>query len=52
MKLAATLAVVGALLVAVGAGLAWLPAGLMVGGAEMVAAAYVVGYLGARRETS
>lgn len=50
MRLAGALAVAGALLVAVGAGLAWLPAGLIVAGVEMVVAAYVVGYLGARRE--
>lgn len=42
------LAVVSAAAVAVGAGLAWLPAGLIVGGAEGLAAVYVWTYLAAR----
>lgn len=52
MRLAVALAVAGALAVAVGAGLVCLPAGVIVAGVELLAAAYVVGYLGARREVS
>lgn len=43
------LAVLGAVLIASGVGLASLPAGLVTGGLECIAGAYVVGYLGARR---
>lgn len=46
------LAVLGALAVAVGAGLVFLPAGLIVAGLELLAAAYVIRYLEARREVS
>jgi hypothetical protein len=45
------LAAVGAALVAAGVGLVFLPAGVIVAGVEMIAAAYVAGYVGARRET-
>lgn len=42
------LAVFGALAVAVGAGMAYLPAGVIAAGVEALAAAYVVRYLEAR----
>lgn len=44
------LAILGALAVAVGTGLVFLPAGLIVAGLELLAAAYVIRYLEARRE--
>jgi len=43
------LAVLGAIAVAAGAVMVYLPAGLIVAGLEFLAASYVVGYLGARR---
>ena len=43
--MALILAVVGALLVAAGVGLIFLPAGLIVGGLEAIAAGYVIAYL-------
>jgi uncharacterized membrane-anchored protein YitT (DUF2179 family) len=43
------LAVVGAVLVAVGVGLVYVPAGLIAGGVECVAAAYVITYLARAR---
>lgn len=49
MRAAAVLAVFGALLLVVGAGLAWIPAGFLVAGAEALAGAYVIAYLEARR---
>lgn len=49
MKLAIALAVCGAVLMAVGAVLFYVPFGLMLGGAELLAAAYVIGYLEARQ---
>lgn len=45
---AAVLAGVGVALVAVGVGLWSVPAGLVTGGVEMVAAGYVASYLDAR----
>lgn len=45
----ALLAILGAAAVAVGAGMIFLPAGLIVGGVEAVAAAYVAAYLTAKR---
>jgi hypothetical protein len=50
--IAAVLAVLGAAAVAVGVWMAYPPAGVIVAGVEMVAAAYVIGYLEARRETA
>jgi len=52
VRLAAVLAVVGMLAVATGVGLIYLPAGVIVGGLECVTAAYVIGYLEARREAA
>lgn len=52
MRLAVILAILGALVLATGAGMAYLPAGLIVGGLELLAAAYIVGYLEARRATA
>lgn len=52
MSFAAVLAILGALAVAVGAGLVYLPAGLIVGGVEALAGAYVIAYLRARRAAS
>lgn len=46
---AAVLAVLGAVTVAAGAVMVYLPAGVIVAGSELLAASYVVGYLGARR---
>jgi hypothetical protein len=46
---ARTLAVVGAAVVAVGVGMVYRPAGVIACGLFMLAAAYVVGYLEARR---
>jgi len=42
------LAALGAAAVAVGAGLVYLPAGVIAAGVEALAAAYVIGYLEAR----
>lgn len=50
MTLVVLLAVLGGLAVAVGAGLVFLPAGVIVAGLELLAAAYVIRYLGVRRE--
>jgi hypothetical protein len=47
--LAVLLALAGAVLVAAGVGLWSLPAGLVVGGVELVAAAWLVAYFEARR---
>lgn len=44
------LAVLGALAVAVGAGMVFLPAGVIVVGVEAIVAAYIIRYLEARRE--
>ena len=52
MKVAIALAVCGAVLMAIGAVLFYVPFGLMLAGAELLAAAYVVGYLEARREAA
>lgn len=49
MRIPAVLAVLGALAIAVGVGLMSLPAGVIAGGVECLAGAYVVSYLGARR---
>jgi hypothetical protein len=46
------LAVLGALVVAVGVALIYPPAGVIVAGLELLAAAYVIRYLEARREVS
>lgn len=48
-RLALFLALVGALAVAVGVGLVYLPAGVIVGGIEALAAAYMILYWEARR---
>lgn len=45
---AVVMAVLGGVLVAVGCGLAWLPAGVVVAGAELMAAGYVMAYMRAR----
>lgn len=50
VRFAVVLAVLGSAAVAVGVGLAYLPAGVIVGGLEMLASAYAVAYLMARRE--
>jgi hypothetical protein len=50
VTLVVVLAALGSLAVAVGAGLVFLPAGLIVAGLELLAAAYVIRYLEARRE--
>jgi len=50
MRFAVVLAALGSVTVAAGAGLVYLPAGLIVGGLEMLAAAYAVAYVRARRE--
>jgi hypothetical protein len=47
--LAVLLSVFGAAAVAAGVGLVYLPAGVVAGGVELLAAAYVIGYLEARR---
>lgn len=39
------LAVLGALFVALGVGLLWVPVGVVVAGVELVAAGYVVAYV-------
>jgi ABC-type glucose/galactose transport system permease subunit len=52
MRFAAALAVLGALVFAAGVGMVYLPAGVMVGGLELMTAAYVIGYLGVRREAA
>lgn len=52
MRLAALLALLGALAIAFGVGLVYLPAGVITGGIELLAAAYVIGYLEARRATA
>ena len=52
MRVAAVLAVVGVVAVAVGAWMACPPAGVITAGVELLGAAYVIGYLGARREVS
>ena len=49
LMLARILAVLGALAVAAGVGLYSLPAGIICAGVELVAGAYVIGYLGAQR---
>lgn len=49
MRLARILATLGALTVAAGVGLYSLPAGVITAGLELIAGAYVVGYLGARK---
>lgn len=49
MRFAIALAVCGAVLLAVGAVLFNVPFGLMLAGAELLAAGYVVGYLEARK---
>lgn len=46
--MAVALAVIGALLVSLGLGVISLPAGIVVAGAQCIAAAYVVAYLKAR----
>lgn len=46
---AVLLAVAGAAAVAAGAALVYLPAGVVAGGVELLAAAYIIGYLEARR---
>lgn len=43
------LAVLGALLIAIGAGMTYRPAGPIAAGLLLLAAAYIVGYLEARR---
>lgn len=48
LKLYVALAIVGAVLVAVGAGLIFLPVGLIVAGGESLAGAYVGVYLQAK----
>jgi hypothetical protein len=50
VTLVVVLAVLGGLAVAAGVGLVFLPAGLIVAGLELLAAAYVIRYLGVRRE--
>lgn len=50
--MALILAIAGALLIAVGAAMVYLPAGLVLAGAELLAAAYVWRYLEARSETA
>jgi hypothetical protein len=45
-RIAAAAALAGAAAVAVGAGMVFLPAGLIVGGLEAIGAAYVFAYLG------
>lgn len=52
MKVAAVLALLGAIAIAAGVALICLPAGVIVGGLECVAGAYVIGYLEARREAA
>ena len=47
--MAVVLALLGALLLAFGCGLAWMPLGFIVAGLEGLAGAYVVLYLTARR---
>lgn len=49
MKLAAALAVLGALVLAAGVGLIYLPAGVITAGLEAVVGAYVSAYLTARK---
>jgi hypothetical protein len=46
------MAVIGAACVAIGSAMAYLPAGVIVGGAELLAAAYSIAYMKARREAS
>lgn len=46
------LAVLGALAVAGGIALVYVPAGMIAGGLELLAAGYVVGYVEARREAA
>jgi hypothetical protein len=48
---ALALAILGALVIALGAGMVYLPAGVVVAGLELLAAAYVVRYLEAQRAT-
>lgn len=45
----ALLAVIGAVFLALGVGLAWMPGGLLVAGLEALAGAYAGAYLSARR---
>lgn len=47
--LAVALATLGAAGLALGVGLVYLPAGVIAAGVESLAAAYVIGYLEARR---
>lgn len=49
MNLLVVLAVLGALMVAAGIGLVYLPAGVIAAGVLLLAGAYVIGYLKARR---
>jgi hypothetical protein len=49
MNLLIVLAVLGALTVAAGIGLVYLPAGVIAVGVEMLAGCYVIGYLKARQ---
>lgn len=49
LMLARILAVLGVLTVAVGVGMYSLPAGVITGGVELLAGAYIVGYLGAAK---
>lgn len=49
MRFVVALAVLGALAVAVGVGLVFVPAGVIVAGVEALCGAYVIGYLEARR---
>ena len=49
-RFAVFLALCGGLAVAVGAGMVFVPAGVIVAGSEALAAAYVIRYLEARRE--
>jgi hypothetical protein len=52
VRFTAALAVAGAVAVAIGAGLIYLPAGLIVSGIELLTGAYVLAYLEARREAA
>ena len=53
MKVTAViLAVLGAAAIAAGVALIYPPAGAIAAGVELIGAGYVVGYLGARRETA
>jgi hypothetical protein len=52
VKLAVVMALLGALALAAGVALIYLPAGVIVAGIELIAGAYVVGYLEARHEAA